>query len=865
MVLMPKRFVAASRPQWAVGFDIARDFRRGMSWGANNPLTTTHAQSIYADNVSGGYQAFAAGVPVITDKGAQTVPTRTNLIKNPSAAGATDGVIGSGGVLPTGWSTGSSSFSSVTRTVTQMTRNGLSGIAIRYQIVATAGAQVLFDRFGSTADVALAGSTAYWISFFSEVIAGSVTGVSMYANITQFDAASALTADTYGTTVPVPTGWSRYGLGWTTAASTTKAEARFRFTTDAAGTYDFTVFLAWPQIETGSFATPPIADASATTTDTINGDQTIIDLTGKLASGVRFIWSGVIRQPSVSGASNRVFEINDGTADNRVSLIHSSGNLYLDMVAGGVSQASLNLGPWASGLQTIVGVAGTDYVMGQRIGGTAPSADTSATYPTGMSKAALGGVGYDATGNTYETASLLAIGFGPQNASTFADALIKAERVYAEPFSPSMLFASSEVGAWYDPSDLTTLFQDSAGTTPVTAAGDPVGLMRDKSGRGNHATGSSTTRPTYAIAPKTGRRNLLTYTEQFDNAAWVKDRVTVSANAIVAPDGSITADKVIDTAVTSNSFRIYNSITLSSIGYTQTFYAKAAELSWCYIRIGNALRAFFNLATGVIGSVDTGMTASIQSVGNGWYRITATIATATAGAGFGLIGLSTGNNVEVYTSTGGNGIYVWGAQLETGSTATAYQKVVSQYEVTEAGVPSLSCLNFDGVDDFMLTGTITPGTDKVQVFAGVRKLSDATSAKIVAELSATIASNNGAFRLAAPDSAAANYGFSSKGTTQTDAVGTTYTAPISNVLTGLGDISGDVTTLRVNGVQVAQATTDQGTGNYLAYPLYIGRRGGASLPYNGNLYGLIVRFGPNLTDAVIRQAENWLNQRTGAY
>ena len=42
-------------------------------------------------------------------------------------------------------------------------------------------------------------------------------------------------------------------------------------------------------------------------------------------------------------------------------------------------------------------------------------------------------------------------------------------------------FAAGEQGAWYDPSDLTTLFQDSAGTTPVTAVEQPVGLMLDKS------------------------------------------------------------------------------------------------------------------------------------------------------------------------------------------------------------------------------------------------------------------------------------------------------------------------------------------------------------------------------------------------
>ena len=49
------------------------------------------------------------------------------------------------------------------------------------------------------------------------------------------------------------------------------------------------------------------------------------------------------------------------------------------------------------------------------------------------------------------------------------------------------LFTSGEQGFAYDPNDLTTLYQDAAGSIPVTGAGQPVGLMRDKSGRNNHA------------------------------------------------------------------------------------------------------------------------------------------------------------------------------------------------------------------------------------------------------------------------------------------------------------------------------------------------------------------------------------------
>lgn len=51
-------------------------------------------------------------------------------------------------------------------------------------------------------------------------------------------------------------------------------------------------------------------------------------------------------------------------------------------------------------------------------------------------------------------------------------------------------------GSWYDPSDLSTLFQDAAGTVPVTADGDPVGLMRDKGPLGIHLS-----QPTAGLRP----------------------------------------------------------------------------------------------------------------------------------------------------------------------------------------------------------------------------------------------------------------------------------------------------------------------------------------------------------------------------
>lgn len=87
----------------------------------------------------------------------------------------------------------------------------------------------------------------------------------------------------------------------------------------------------------------------------------------------------------------------------------------------------------------------------------------------------------------------------------------------ADSWSPALLFKGGERGAWYDPSDLSTLFQDSAGTIPVTATGQRVARMSDKSGNGQHlinATPSSG--PTYQT-DGSGRAYLA-----FSGAQWLQ-------------------------------------------------------------------------------------------------------------------------------------------------------------------------------------------------------------------------------------------------------------------------------------------------------------------------------------------------------
>lgn len=68
-------------------------------------------------------------------------------------------------------------------------------------------------------------------------------------------------------------------------------------------------------------------------------------------------------------------------------------------------------------------------------------------------------------------------------------------------WSPSALFSGGAQGFWLDPSSIGSLSQDSAGSTPVTAAGQSVGLARDLSGRGNNAAqATALARPVYQVA-----------------------------------------------------------------------------------------------------------------------------------------------------------------------------------------------------------------------------------------------------------------------------------------------------------------------------------------------------------------------------
>jgi hypothetical protein len=200
------------------------------------------------------------------------------------------------------------------------------------------------------------------------------------------------------------------------------------------------------------------------------------------------------------------------------------------------------------------------------------------------------------------------------------------------------------------------------------------------------------------------------------------------------------------------------------------------------------------------------------------------------------------------------------------STPTSYQRVgnVSSDPTDYDWQSQPLYLRFDGSDDYMLTNSVDfTGTDKMTVWAGVRKLSDASSAMLL-ELSTNGFNTNGGFYMSAPNTSSSNYGLTSRGTTGAFIAPSGFVAPVSNVLTGILSISPASIILRANATQAGSSTANQGTGNYGNYPLYIGRRGGTSLPFNGRIFSLIIR-GAESTTQQIEQTETYVNQKTKAY
>jgi len=240
--------------------------------------------------------------------------------------------------------------------------------------------------------------------------------------------------------------------------------------------------------------------------------------------------------------------------------------------------------------------------------------------------------------------------------------------------------------------------------------------------RFNH---NPTTGESLGLLVEESRTNLLLRSEEFDNASWVKLNSTITANAITAPNGTLTADKLIaDNGTTLNGGDSVGSVSqsvagTSAIPYVYSFYAKAAEINSVRVRetVTTGARAIINLSTGAV-SYESGssssFTVSAVNVGDGWWRI-ALFRTPATTLNFVIKPGST-------TGDGTSGIYLWGAQLETGAFPTSYIPTTTAAVTRSADVASITGTNFSSwyrQDEGTLYGEIQTRLNITQTIASV--------------------------------------------------------------------------------------------------------------------------------------------------
>jgi hypothetical protein len=209
------------------------------------------------------------------------------------------------------------------------------------------------------------------------------------------------------------------------------------------------------------------------------------------------------------------------------------------------------------------------------------------------------------------------------------------------------------------------------GTANRTNASGNIELMGANVPRLSYMYGSCP-----AVLAEPQRTNLNLYSDDFGNAYWSKFQASVTTNVTTSPDGATNADKLIEDSTTNFHSVFINTAFSVSIGqaYSRSVYAKADGRNWISLLINDSTqyRAFFDLQNGVVGNVSSGITATIQSVGNGWYRCQVTRTSASTSFTSMAVELASANGTGSYTGNGTSGVFVYGAQLEAGAYPTTY-------------------------------------------------------------------------------------------------------------------------------------------------------------------------------------------------
>jgi len=168
------------------------------------------------------------------------------------------------------------------------------------------------------------------------------------------------------------------------------------------------------------------------------------------------------------------------------------------------------------------------------------------------------------------------------------------------------------------------------------------------------------------------RTELYTYNTDFADVSWGKTGCTLTSNATTAPDGTVTADQLIEGLTTTQAIGQSATTFTSGVTYVHRIYAKANTRNWIAVywdpnRFGGTGFSYFNVSTGVAGTASSGMTTFIRAVANGFYECVVIGTCTSSGAGNRSFWMANADGGRIYTGDGVSSLYIWGASLQVGS------------------------------------------------------------------------------------------------------------------------------------------------------------------------------------------------------
>ena len=169
--------------------------------------------------------------------------------------------------------------------------------------------------------------------------------------------------------------------------------------------------------------------------------------------------------------------------------------------------------------------------------------------------------------------------------------------------------------------------------------------------------------------------NLATYSEDFSNAYWTKEKTSITSNAVISPDGTLNASKLVEDS-SAGLHRTYSNLitTAQNNDYTSSVFAKKGGRNIFGIQTSSGAQPYvwFNLDKGIIELQESNIVGKIESLPNGWYKCSVTWNSSSATNDRVFIQLAKSTSNTSYTGDGTSGIYLWGAQFEQSSYPTSY-------------------------------------------------------------------------------------------------------------------------------------------------------------------------------------------------